>query len=237
MWPLCWSCSGRSLAGRRGWFGCWRLRSLRSRSARSSASRSLGCGTAVFRRGPQLSTVLGLRLRRSRRGWVWCSGSALTWCRRGFSLGEGRWSSIFRNLLGVTEPTLVEPADLFSAGPGRCRRASPRVVGSCGCAAAAGRGLRRPAVAGLGVLPRQALDRAAGSGPRSRSGRGGDWVDRLYPATRVGGVAARTLRNGAASSLRGRDRGLLIGPVTLMVASWRTWAGPLVAAFAPLLLG
>jgi len=68
--------------------------------------------------------------------------------------------------------------------------------------------------------------------------RGGGLVDRLYPDTPVGGVAARTLRYWRRDPRYVAGiAGFLIGPVILMVAQLANPDGlPLVAAFAPTLL-
>ena len=81
---------------------------------------------------------------------------------------------------------------------------------------------RRPgrgAVAGLGVLPGAPADLAGGAAGESRPVRESAWVDRLYPATPAGGVAARTLRYWRRDPryLAG-IAGFLIGPVILIVA-------------------
>ncbi len=68
--------------------------------------------------------------------------------------------------------------------------------------------------------------------------RGGHLVDRLYPATPAGAVAARTLRYWRRDPryLAG-IAGFLIGPMILMVAQLANPEGqPLVVAFAPTLL-
>ena len=65
------------------------------------------------------------------------------------------------------------------------------------------------------------------------------WVDRLFPATPAGGVAARTLRYWRRDPryLAG-IAGFLIAPVILIVAAAGQSDGePLVAAFAPTLVG
>jgi ABC-2 type transport system permease protein len=68
--------------------------------------------------------------------------------------------------------------------------------------------------------------------------RAGGLADRLYPASPVGGVAARTLRYWRRDPRYVAGiAGFLIGPVILMVAQVANPDGePLIAAFAPLLL-
>ena len=78
------------------------------------------------------------------------------------------------------------------------------------------------------------LEAARGAGRM----RGGRLVDRLYPATPVGGVAARTLHYWRRDPRYVAGiAGFLIGPVILMVAQLANPYGePLIAAFAPALL-
>jgi ABC-2 type transport system permease protein len=68
--------------------------------------------------------------------------------------------------------------------------------------------------------------------------RGGHLVDRLYPTTPAGAVAARTLRYWRRDPRYVAGiAGFLIGPVIIMVAQLANPSGqPLVAAFAPTLL-
>ena len=86
----------------------------------------------------------------------------------------------------------------------------------------------------LGKRLTEPLEAARGAGRM----RGGDWVDRLYPASPVGGVAARTLRYWRRDPRYVAGiAGFLIGPVILMVAQLANPDGqPLIAAFAPTLL-
>ncbi len=86
----------------------------------------------------------------------------------------------------------------------------------------------------LGQRLTEPLEAARGAGRM----RGGGWVDRLYPATPVGGVAARTLRYWRRDPRYVAGiAGFLIGPVILMVAQLANPDGqPLIAAFAPTLL-
>ncbi len=77
-----------------------------------------------------------------------------------------------------------------------------------------------------------------GSGEAARV-RGSSWPDRLYPATAVGGVAARTLRYWRRDPryLAG-IAGFLIAPVIIVVSQLANPDGSTeVAAFAPCILG
>lgn len=108
--------------------------------------------------------------------------------------------------------------------------------------AAARLGLALGGLVALWLIWRRALDQrltepleAVASGGRVR--RGG-FVDRLYPATPAGAVAARTLRYWRRDPryLAG-IAGFLIGPVIVMVAQVANPDGqPLMVAFAPALL-
>ena len=76
------------------------------------------------------------------------------------------------------------------------------------------------ALAGLGALPGRAADRRRSKrrGEQAKV-RGLDWVDRLYPATPAGGVAARTLRYWRRDPRYVAGiAGFLIAPVILIVA-------------------
>ena len=77
-----------------------------------------------------------------------------------------------------------------------------------------------------------------GGGEAARAGRSG-WVERLYPATPAGGVAARTLRYWRRDPRYVAGvAGFLIGPVVLIATALLNPDGsPVVAVFAPSLLG
>lgn len=97
-------------------------------------------------------------------------------------------------------------------------------------------------LAGLWQVWRHYLDRRLTEPLEPAQGggrvRGSALVDRLYPATPAGGVAARTLRYWRRDPryLTG-IAGFLIGPVILMVAQLANPYGqPLIAAIAPALL-
>ncbi|SDT25962.1 ABC-2 type transport system permease protein [Friedmanniella luteola] len=87
-------------------------------------------------------------------------------------------------------------------------------------------------------LAARLVEPVEGGGETARAGRSG-WVERLYPATPAGGVAARTLRYWRRDPryLAG-VAGFLIAPVILIATSLLNPDGsPLVAVFAPSLLG
>jgi len=77
-----------------------------------------------------------------------------------------------------------------------------------------------------------------GGGAAAQAGRSG-WVERFYPATPAGGVAARTLRYWRRDPRYVAGvAGFLIAPVVLIASALLNPDGsPVVAAFAPSLLG
>ena len=169
-------------------------------------------GDGGLRRGAQLSTVPGLRLRRTRRvGLVSGSGRNLVGA---FGCGEAVVASgtcwATRALVAWTPFgwAWAVPADVAS---GRWLLAGVRLL------------LAAAFVAVLWLVWGYYLDKRLTEPLEAARGagrmRGGDWVDRLYPATPVGGVAARTLRYWRRDPRYVAGiAGFLIGPVILMVA-------------------
>jgi ABC-2 type transport system permease protein len=87
-------------------------------------------------------------------------------------------------------------------------------------------------------LAARLVEPVEGGGGTARVGHSG-WVERLYPATPAGGVAARTLRYWRRDPRYVAGiTGFLIGPVILIATSLLNPDGSqLVAVFAPTLLG
>ena len=218
------------------WFPVWSAHRCRDRGGGSGAAREWSRGSvrcwppwwpsrSVWppascspergrRPSPRRSVppVPGLRLRRARRAG---SGVRSRGQSGGGLLGQG--VDRFRTLLS-------DAATLASWTPFGWAWAVPADV-------AAGRwllaGVRLllavafvvPAVAGPGALPHKRLTEPLEAARGAGRMRGGDWVDRLYPATPVGGVAARTLRYWRRDPRYVAGiAGFLIGPVILMVA-------------------
>ena len=104
-------------------------------------------------------------------------------------------------------------------GLGDPRRYRPRPVADRRDPPAAGRRAGGRALAGLGSLPRRPADLARSRRrPRAARSRESSWVDRLFPATPAGGVAAPDAPLLAAGpSLPGRMAGFLVAPVILIV--------------------
>ncbi|MBP2416524.1 hypothetical protein ACFFOM_07285 [Microlunatus capsulatus] len=86
-------------------------------------------------------------------------------------------------------------------------------------------------------LAARLVEPVEGGGEAARAGHSG-WVDRLYPATPAGAVAARTLRYWRRDPRYVAGiAGFLIAPVVLIATSLLNPGGsPLVAVFAPSLL-
>ena len=213
----------------RAWVRCWPPW-WSSRSAWPPASCSPERGRRPSPRC-SLPPVPGLRLRRTRRAGSGVRGRGQP---GGRSAGPG--SRPFRTLLS-------DAATLASWTPFGWAWAVPADVASGRWLLAGVRLLL--AVAFVVVLwlvwghyldkrLTEPLEAARGAGRM----RGGDLVDRLYPATPVGGVAARTLRYWRRDPRYVAGiAGFLIGPVILMVAQVANPYGePLIAAFAPTLL-
>ena len=128
-----------------------------------------------------------------------------------------------------------------SAGPGRSPPMSLAATGSSpGSTCCSPLGLVVGSCGGAGRTSWTAgSPRRSSSGGDSRPVKESGWVDRIFPATPAGGVAARTLRYWRRDPryLAG-VAGFLIGPVILIVLQLINPDGNgLVAVFAPTLVG